>query len=257
MINSSALVASPRPPRSCHCDAPVFDAPTPPLEESKDTTNAGRFSWLSAAFRSPNNSSAARAKMVNSSALAASRRTQRSSLFDAPLFVAPTPPLHHPMSTASVRLLNKTRSLPISDRQKSNFTRLLINPFSFCLVPSIKKQAWLGPEDFPQVPSLTTVTFTRSLPQVHATGEEVPPPPSLPFSPPNPDFAWFQAPCHLFQLAPVSRQRRHDRQFRAHHSRSHVLRLVVAFPHVHAVTVRCPPSPSLDLLRGEAFVPHR
>jgi len=173
MINSSALVASPRPPRSCHCDAPVFDAPTPPLEESKDTTNAGRFSWLYAAFRSPNNSSAARAKIVNSSALAASRRTQRSSLFDAPLFVAPTPPLHHPMSTASVRLLNKTRSLPISDRQKSNFTRLLKNPFSFCLVPSIKEQAWLGPEDFPQVPSLTTVTFTRSLPQAHATGEEV------------------------------------------------------------------------------------
>ena len=25
----------------------MFDAPTPPLEESKDTTNAGRFSWLS------------------------------------------------------------------------------------------------------------------------------------------------------------------------------------------------------------------
>ena len=121
MINSSALVASPRPPRPCHCDAPVFDAPTPPLEESKDTTNAGRFSWLSAAFRSPNNSSAARAKIVNSSALAASRRTQRSSLFDAPLFVAPTPPLHHPMSTASVRLLNKTRSLPISDRQRKKY----------------------------------------------------------------------------------------------------------------------------------------
>ena len=50
-------------------------------------------------------------------------------------------------------------------------------------MPSIKKQAWLGPEDFPQVPSLTTVTFTRGLPQVHATGEEVPTPPSLPFSP--------------------------------------------------------------------------
>ena len=31
--------------------------------------------------------------MVNSSALAASRLTQRSSLFDAPLFVAPTPPI--------------------------------------------------------------------------------------------------------------------------------------------------------------------
>ena len=75
-------------------------------------------------FIARSNTSAARVKTINSSlALAASHRPPRSCLFDAPLFVAPTPPLHHPMlSTASVRLPNKTNSLPISDRQKINFS---------------------------------------------------------------------------------------------------------------------------------------
>ena len=36
-----------------------------------------------------------------------------------------------------------------------------------------------------------------------------PPPPSLPFSPPNPDIAWFKVPCHLQELPPSgSRPRR-------------------------------------------------
>ena len=38
---------------------------------------------------------------------------------------------------------------------------MLLNPF--CLVPLIKKKAWLGSENSPQVPSLTTVTFSRKL----------------------------------------------------------------------------------------------
>jgi len=101
MINSSALAASPGLKRSCLFDAPLFVARS--------------------------NTSAARVKTTNSSlALAASHRPPRSCLFDAPLFVAPTPPLHHPMlSTASVRLPNKTNSLPISDRQKINLLACL------------------------------------------------------------------------------------------------------------------------------------
>ena len=36
-------------------------------------------------------------------------------------------------------LADKTNSLPISDRQKKNFTSLLMNPLLFCLVPSSQK----------------------------------------------------------------------------------------------------------------------
>jgi len=82
--------------------------------ETRNTTNAGRFSWLSAASRSPDEPFN-RGEEVDSPALVASPVSQRSSRFEAPLFAVSTPPLRHPMSTASVRLLNKTRSLPISD----------------------------------------------------------------------------------------------------------------------------------------------